>query len=115
MRSPGDRPNAAAKDAKKSPLDRKRGDPNDAEKSSKGDAPKSDALAGVPNSPKASKDEPKSNGAAIEAAASTKSDSPAAPVDPHERWGDLPLHARDVFRSENSDDMPIRYRSWIDS
>lgn len=31
-----------------------------------------------------------------------------------ERWGDLPVHARDVFRNEGGRDMPVRYRDWID-
>jgi hypothetical protein len=34
---------------------------------------------------------------------------------PAERWGDLPLHARDVFRTEGGADMPALYRDWIDA
>jgi hypothetical protein len=32
-----------------------------------------------------------------------------------DKWGDLPVHARDVFRTEGGGDMPPRYRDWIDS
>lgn len=32
-----------------------------------------------------------------------------------ERWGDLPVHVRDVFRAEGGGDMPPRYRDWIDA
>jgi hypothetical protein len=32
-----------------------------------------------------------------------------------DKWGDLPVHARDVFRTEGGGDMPARYRDWIDS
>jgi hypothetical protein len=30
-------------------------------------------------------------------------------------WGNLPLHMRDIFRSEGGADMPARYRDWIDN
>lgn len=30
-----------------------------------------------------------------------------------ERWGDLPEHTRKVFENTNTDDLPIRYRKWI--
>ncbi|MCC7172169.1 MAG: hypothetical protein IT459_17115 [Planctomycetes bacterium] len=35
-------------------------------------------------------------------------------VDERERWGELPQHARDVFVTEGDDDLPPRYRAWID-
>ncbi len=31
-----------------------------------------------------------------------------------DRWGDLPVHARDVFRTQGGRDMPPRYRDAID-
>jgi hypothetical protein len=34
--------------------------------------------------------------------------------DTSERWGDLPVHVRDLFRTEGSHDMPPQYRDWID-
>jgi len=39
-----------------------------------------------------------------------------SPNDPaHDRWGDLPVHVQDVFRGEDSEQMPARYREWIDA
>ena len=35
--------------------------------------------------------------------------------DAKDRWGDLPVHARDVFRAQGGGDMPARYREWIDA
>lgn len=32
-----------------------------------------------------------------------------------DRWGDLPVKVRDVFRTEGGGDMPVQYREWIDS
>jgi hypothetical protein len=47
---------------------------------------------------------------------------PAQPTDRTQRsaedrdhWGDLPIHARDVFRTEGGGDMPVQYRDWIDA
>ena len=37
------------------------------------------------------------------------------PNEGRDRWGDLPLHARDVFRNEGGRDMPPLYRDWIDA
>jgi hypothetical protein len=31
-----------------------------------------------------------------------------------DRWGDLPDHARDAFRNDRTDDLPLRYRRWIE-
>ncbi|HUR28859.1 MAG TPA: hypothetical protein VM509_11775, partial [Planctomycetota bacterium] len=31
-----------------------------------------------------------------------------------ERWGDLPIQVREVFRTEGGEDMPPQYRDWID-
>lgn len=41
--------------------------------------------------------------------------SPSSPSDARDRWGDLPVHARDVFRNEGGRDMPVQYREWIDA
>ncbi len=32
-----------------------------------------------------------------------------------DRWGDLPEHAREVFRMQGGGDLPPRYREWIDA
>lgn len=34
--------------------------------------------------------------------------------DSAERWGDLPEHVRDLFRTEGGREMPPQYRDWID-
>ena len=31
------------------------------------------------------------------------------------RWGSLPSHAQATFSSRGSDDLPARYRDWIDA
>lgn len=38
-------------------------------------------------------------------------------VDPsaQDRWGELPEHAREVFRMQGGGDLPPRYREWIDA
>jgi hypothetical protein len=40
---------------------------------------------------------------------------PSASGDSRERWGELPVHARDVFRTEGGSDLPVQYRDWIDA
>ncbi|MCP3918684.1 MAG: hypothetical protein GY711_24320 [bacterium] len=40
---------------------------------------------------------------------------PVQVVEGLERWGDLPVHLRDIFRAEGGRDMPAQYRDWIDS
>lgn len=35
--------------------------------------------------------------------------------DDNEKWGELPIHVRDVFRAEGGPSMPPQYRDWIDS
>lgn len=40
----------------------------------------------------------------------------AARTDPGvDRWGELPVHVRDVFRTRDTGDLPPRYRDWIDA
>ena len=38
----------------------------------------------------------------------------SAQTDGADRWGDLPVHARDVFRTQGGRDLPPRYRDAID-
>lgn len=40
---------------------------------------------------------------------------PGLRPDDADRWGDLPVHVRDVFRHGGSDDLPPQYRDWIDA
>ena len=30
-----------------------------------------------------------------------------------DRWGDLPEHKRAIFENTNTEDLPMRYRKWI--
>ena len=41
--------------------------------------------------------------------------APSKPGSASDRWGDLPVHYQDVFRGEDSGEMPVRYREWIDA
>ena len=45
-------------------------------------------------------------------ASSTATPSTSGAVD---RWGDLPVYARDVFRAEGGADFPSAYREFIDA
>ena len=66
---------------------------------------------------------PKGNDAAKTAAKNNPANPPgASPTDaPHagasavDKWGDLPVHVRDVFRAQGGGDMPAQYRDWIDA
>ena len=31
------------------------------------------------------------------------------------RWGELPARVRATFRNQGKDDLPVRYREWIDA
>ena len=39
---------------------------------------------------------------------------PASGADGADRWGDLPVRAREIFRVEGASDLPPQYRDWID-
>lgn len=63
--------------------------------------------------PQGSKAEPQQNPGAdpargAQGAGSTSNDA-------RDRWGELPMHAREVFRNEGGRDMPPLYREWIDA
>lgn len=74
-----------------------------------GDKPKED---GSPKGTKASPADPKNReSGAPPSGAQSGAATPSAAKD---RWGDLPVHARDVFRNEGGRDMPAQYRDWID-
>jgi hypothetical protein len=48
-------------------------------------------------------------------AASGAIDTQRAPgADSSDRWGELPTHAREVFRNNGGGDLPPYYRDWID-
>ncbi|MEW6073084.1 MAG: hypothetical protein AB1726_10910, partial [Planctomycetota bacterium] len=42
-------------------------------------------------------------------------EEPPPAIDDRDRWGDLPPRAQEIFRSQGRDDVPVRYREWIDA
>ena len=40
---------------------------------------------------------------------------PPPPVEDDERWGELPIYTRELFRAGGSRDLPPQYRDWIDA
>ncbi len=69
---------------------------------------------GEPHSPEAS-DEPPENRKTDQQPPEDETAGGIDAVDSPERWGDLPIHVRDLFRTEGGGDMPPRYRDWIDA
>lgn len=81
------------------------------EKTAQGDnkAPKPDQGGQDPNDPRKSQDP-----AQMAKSPYRPQDTERNPrTDGVERWGDLPEHARKAFSNENTDDLPLRYRKWI--
>lgn len=67
----------------------------------------------TPKDGQPSNDDPRNSPGAKPPAHATE--GPNRNGDGPERWGELPVHARDVFRIEGGGDMPVQYRDWIDS
>lgn len=67
---------------------------------------------GPPESPRDSLEAPQNN--AAEDPQAGESGSASGPQG-NERWGDLPTHVRDLFRTEGGGDLPPQYRDWIDA
>lgn len=103
-----------------SPLDQQRdGSPSGREstptkpqegKDKQGEQPGQD---GQPKSPK--KDDPNADPKNRSGGPPPRSptDRSASP-DSRDKWGDLPVHVREVFRVEGGADLPPQYRDWID-
>ncbi len=66
----------------------------------------------VPSSPGKSEAPAQNTRADGSPASSSGASSPSGAVD---RWGDLPVYARDVFRAEGGADFPSAYREFIDA
>lgn len=43
-----------------------------------------------------------------------KQQGPGTGADGADRWGDLPVRTREIFRVEGASDLPPQYRDWID-
>ncbi len=106
-----------------SPLDKDRGDkPAEQDKKPGGKSPKSedqkdqqdqkDGKGQRPKSNKESKEEPKNS---LGVAPPSGAKEQLSKMADGERWGDLPIQVRDVFRVEGGGDLPPRYRDWIDA
>ncbi len=70
------------------------------------------SAAEVPKNPLAS-DAPAENVAGQPPARSAT--APVKTTDVNDRWGDLPVYARDVFRAQGGAELPVQYREWIDA
>ena len=68
---------------------------------------------GEPDDPRAADDPERTNAAGGDPRA-LATDAPSA-IGATDRWGDLPVHVRDIFRYEGGLGMPPEYRDWIDS
>lgn len=73
-----------------------------------GQAPRT-ASAGTPDSPRKSTEPPKQGMSPPREYDTEKQ----ARRDAVARWGDLPEQIRDAFANERTDDLPVRYRKWI--
>lgn len=70
--------------------------------------------SGAPKDPGESQDDDPQNAAAGEPPAGA-TDVNTKPAHAGDRWGDLPVHVQDIFRTEGDRHMPARYRDWIDA
>lgn len=96
-----------------SPLDRpQKGEPG-AKEGTPEVGSKSPSSQGTPDSPKAeSQDEPKNQLGGLPPRRATEHTLTPNAAD---RWGDLPLQAREVFRNQGKSDLPPEYVDWIDA
>ncbi|MDP6538187.1 MAG: hypothetical protein QF903_06215 [Planctomycetota bacterium] len=68
---------------------------------------------GQPDDPRAADDPERTNIAGADPRSSATDEASA--IGAADRWGDLPVHVRDLFRYEGGHGMPPEYRDWIDS
>jgi len=95
-----------------SPLDQQRkGSPSERERTPEGQAqPEKDGQ--TPQDGKDSAGDPRNQPGAKPPDQDTERTQPGQGND---RWGDLPVHVRELFRVQGGDDLPPRYRDWIDA
>jgi len=115
--------------AGQSPLDRQAGNTTDREatpqapETSRSDGQRDEPKEGPKDGSKQDAGQPKGDQASSAAArnsparppAGSATGDPQSGASPVDRWGELPLHARDVFRAQGGGDMPAQYRDWIDA
>jgi hypothetical protein len=106
-----------------SPLDQQRsGAPSERERTPEGasqeregetpDDPSQDPGGETPDGPQESGGDPRNRPGEPPPDGATGSVPPGGGND---RWGDLPVHVRELFRAQGGDDLPPRYRDWIDA
>ena len=102
----------------KSPLDKPGGEPSGREATPKTpDSKPEDKKPGEGDVPKDSKqpDDPARPNANREGKKPPAlKTGPGSTADGADRWGDLPVRAREIFRVEGGSDLPPQYRDWID-
>ncbi len=76
-----------------------------------GQAPTQPSGRGNPDDPSASNDPPH-QGTGRPPEYDTERLQP--PATGSERWGDLPEREREIFSNEKTDDLPLRYRKWVE-
>jgi len=110
---------SALESSGESPLDQPEGQQGKKEKTPEkpGEKPGDQAphkQDGEPKSPEGS-DEPPENRETDQPPPEGETAGRIDAIDSTERWGDLPIHVRDLFRTEGGGDMPPQYRDWIDA
>ncbi len=100
-----------------SPLDRQQGQPGEREQTPDGQSPGTErddqpGDGGRPESPRDSRTQGDNREGDSPPQGSTERVPPGGG---DERWGDLPIHVRDLFRAQGGGDLPPRYRDWIDA
>ena len=100
-----------------SPLDKPgNGQPAPREATPKAPGPKPDGKQpGEGQVPKDSNADPKRPGAnQLGQKPPDQKTGPGSQASGADRWGDLPVRAREIFRVEGASDLPPQYRDWID-
>jgi hypothetical protein len=77
------------------------------------DSGQQDSQQGDPKGNRDSKDPPSSSEAQHMPNQPTNAPPPVS--QDADRWGELPIYARDLFRAEGGHDLPPQYRDWIDA
>jgi hypothetical protein len=113
---------SSGKSQSSSPLDQQSGQQGQREQTPEGPSQKPSGSGQDDKNKPGEGPEPKGSGESQADAENKTGKSP--PKDPTERgyneaadgrWGDLPVHVRELFRAQGGADMPPHYRDWIDA
>ena len=91
-------------------------EPGEGEDQGEGDDPQQDEN-GDPNGddPDGDQDNPDSGSNRPGDDPDSRAGARVAPGTDAERWGELPVRVREVFRNQGREDLPVQYRDWIDA